>query len=431
MLSLTRRSVALGAAAALLLAGCGGGDGDSNSSSSGGSAKKVTIEWWHIQNNPPLRPVWDQIAKQYMAQHPNVTIKLQPIENEAFKAKLTTTTQSGDAPDLFQTWGGGVLQQQADAGLVKDLTSDVQPWIGTLQPIALKPYTLDGKIYGVPWDNGMVGFWYNKALFKKAGIDTPPATWTAFLDGVSKLKSAGVTPIALGGQDKWPGMYYWSYLAMRIGGQDVFTKAAASNDFTGPDFIAAGQRLKQLVDLQPFQKGFLGAKFDTPDGEAAAVGGSKAAMELMGQWAPSVQEEQSKKKLGDNLGFFPFPAVEGGKGKITDAFGGGNGFAIGKDAPAETVDFLKFFVSVQNQQTAAATGALLPTVKGAESAVKDTRAQQVLQTVNGATGFQLYLDQAFPPAVGQEVNDQVAALIAGKASPDQVAKAITTTAKTQ
>jgi raffinose/stachyose/melibiose transport system substrate-binding protein len=151
----------------------------------------------------------------------------------------------------------------------------------------------------------------------------------------------------------------------------------------------------------------------------------------MGQWAPSVQEEQSKKKLGDNLGFFPFPTVEGGKGKITDAFGGGNGFAIGKDAPAETVDFLKFFVSVQNQQTAAATGALLPTVKGAESAVKDTRAQQVLQTVNGATGFQLYLDQAFPPAVGQEVNDQVAALIAGRASPDQVAKAITTTAKSQ
>jgi raffinose/stachyose/melibiose transport system substrate-binding protein len=155
----------------------------------------------------------------------------------------------------------------------------------------------------------------------------------------------------------------------------------------------------------------------------------------MGQWAPATQTgasgREDERGIGDDLGFFPFPAVEGGKGKITDAFGGGNGFAVGKDAPAETIDFLKFFVSVQNQQTAAATGALLPTVKGAETAVKDTRAQQVLKTVNGASGFQLYLDQAFPPAVGQEVNDQVAALIAGKASPDQVAKAITTTAKTQ
>jgi len=99
--------VALGAAATLLLAGCGGGGGDKNSSSSGGGSKKVTINWWHIQNTEPLRPIWDQIAKQYMAQHPNVTIKITPIENEAFKAKLTTTTQSGKAPDLFQSWGGG------------------------------------------------------------------------------------------------------------------------------------------------------------------------------------------------------------------------------------------------------------------------------------------------------------------------------------
>ncbi|HEX6472251.1 MAG TPA: extracellular solute-binding protein [Streptosporangiaceae bacterium] len=430
MLSLTRRSVALGAAAMLALAGCGGGGGDKGGSSGGGGgAKKVTIEWWHIQNTVPLRPVWDQIAKQYMAQHPNVTIKIQPIENEAFKAKLTTTTQSGKAPDLFQTWGGGVLKQQADAGLVKDLTQDVQPWIGNLQQIALKPYTIDGKLYGLPFDNGMVGFWYNKKLFKQAGIDTPPTTWTGLLDDVKKLKSAGVTPIAVAGKAKWPEMYYWSYLALRIGGANVF--ANANNDFSGPAFVQAGQKLKELADLQPFQKGYLGADYDTPNGQAATVGLSKAAMELMGQWAPSVEEAQSNKKLGDDLGFFPFPTVEGGKGQITDAFGGGNGFAVGKDAPPQTIDFLKYFLSVQSQQMAAATGAILPTAKGAETALKDPRALEVLKTVSGASAFQLYLDQAYAPAVGQEVNDQVSALVAGKASPQQVAEAITKTAKSQ
>jgi raffinose/stachyose/melibiose transport system substrate-binding protein len=321
------------------------------------------------------------------------------------------------------------LKQQADAGLVKDLTEDTKPWIGSIQPIALLPYTLDGKLYGVSWDNGMVGFWYNKKLFSKAGIDAPPATWSEYLNDVKKLKAANITPIAVAGQDKWPEMYYWSYLAMRIGGKDVFKNASVNSSFDGPDFIRAGQETKKLVDLQPFQKGFEGAKFDTPDGEAAHVGGSKAAMELMGQWAPSVEEEQSHQKLGDDLGFFPFPAVEGGKGAITDAFGGGNGFAVGKDAPAETVDFLKFFVSMQNQQAAATTGAILPTVKGAETALKDSRALQVSKTVNSATGFQLYLDQAFAPEVGQEVNDQVSALFAGKATPEAVSKAITTTAK--
>jgi raffinose/stachyose/melibiose transport system substrate-binding protein len=429
-MSLLRRSVALCAAAALVLAGCGGGE-EEGGQQGGAGAEKVTIDWWHIQNTPPMRPVWQEIANQYMAAHPNVSIKIQPIENEQFKAKLTTTTQSGQAPDLFQTWGGGVLQQQADAGLVKDLTNDVSSWVNTLQPSSLKPYTLSGKVYGLPWDAGMVGFWYNKKLFSDAGIDTPPATWTEFLDAVKKLKAAGTTPIALAGKDKWPAHFYWTYLAMRIGGGDIFQKAAGNGSFDGPEFVQAGQRFKELVDLQPFQNGFLGAVFETPEGEAATFGNSKAAIELMGQWAPAVQEEQSKQKLGEDLGWFPFPTVEGGKGAATDALGGGNGFAIGKDAPAETVDFLKFLLSVQNQQKAAATGGVLPTAKGAEASLKDSRVLQVQKAAASASALQLYLDQAFPPAVGQEINDQVAELVAGKKSPEDIAQAISATAKSE
>jgi raffinose/stachyose/melibiose transport system substrate-binding protein len=142
----------------------------------------------------------------------------------------------------------------------------------------------------------MVGFWYNKALFKRAGLDTPPTTWSGFLDAVRGLKSAGITPIGLAGKEKWPGMYYWAYLAMRTAGLDALQKAAGTKDFTGAGFVEAGQHLKELVQLQPFQKGFLGASYSTPSGEAAAVGNGKAAMELMGQWAPLVQKSASSSR---------------------------------------------------------------------------------------------------------------------------------------
>lgn len=95
-----------------------------------------------------------------MAQNPNVTVKLVTLENEAYESKMTALTASGKLPDVFHTWGGGVLKQQVDAGLVKDLTSDIAPWSGTLSPISVQPYQLDGKTYAVPWDIGMVGFWY-------------------------------------------------------------------------------------------------------------------------------------------------------------------------------------------------------------------------------------------------------------------------------
>ncbi|WP_327585046.1 extracellular solute-binding protein [Nonomuraea sp. NBC_00507] len=426
-----KRSVVL-IATAVLVAGCGGGGGGTATSPSqgGGSPAKVTLEWWHLSTAEPLKTQWAQRAKEFEAKNPNVTIKATVLENDAYKAKLTTLTQSGKAPDIFASWGGGVLKQQIDAGLVKDITGDVADVLPNFTPAALSAYQLDGKTYGLPTDIGMVGFWYNKKLFEKAGITEPPATWAAFLEDVKKLKAAGVTPIALAGKEKWPGHYYWAYLAMRIAGLDALKQAAVDKDFTKPDFIAAGQQVKALADLQPFQKGFLGAAYSTPDGQSATVSNGKAAMELMGQWAPAVQKD-SGKGLGDDLGFFPFPAVEGGKGSATDAFGGGGGLVVGADAPKEALDFVKFMTEMGNHSKAVEAGGVLPVLKGEESAVKDPNLKQVATMLASAGGYQLYLDQAYPPAVGQQVNDSVAELIAGTKTPEEVGADITEVAKSE
>ncbi|MEU6778395.1 extracellular solute-binding protein [Nonomuraea angiospora] len=312
----------------------------------------------------------------------------------------------------------------------QDISSDVADVLPSFTPAALSAYQIDGKTYGLPTDIGLVGFWYNKKLFAKAGVTQPPATWSAFLEDVKKLKAAGVTPIALAGKEKWPGHYYWAYLAMRIAGLDALKQAAVDHDFTKPDFVAAGQQVKALADLQPFQKGFLGAGYGTPDGQAATVANGKAAMELMGQWAPAVQKDAGK-GLGDDLGFFPFPAVDGGKGSISDAFGGGGGLAVGADAPAEAVQFVKFMTEMDNHSKAVAAGGVLPVLKGEESAVTDPNLKQVATQLAAAGGYQLYLDQAYPPAVGQQVNDSVAELIAGTKTPEEVGKAITEVAKSE
>src|SRR4026207_1286049 len=132
MLKPSRAVAALLAAAALVGAAGGGSDANTSSNSSGAaktsSTKPVTINWWHIANNDPLKTIWKNAADQYMAAHPNVKIKITVLENEAFKAKLTTNMQAGKPPDIFQSWGGGTLKQQADAGLVKDITEPTKSW---------------------------------------------------------------------------------------------------------------------------------------------------------------------------------------------------------------------------------------------------------------------------------------------------------------
>lgn len=397
-------------------------------------AEPVTITWWHISTKDPALSDWQKMADDYMAEHPNVTIEITVLENEAFKTKLTTVMQSGEVPDIFQSWGGGTLKEQIDAGLLKDITPDLDAdggaWRDTFAPGALAVFASDGKNYGVPWDMGMVGWWYNKDLFEQAGITSTPATWTEFLADVQTLKDAGITPISLGEGDTWTGMHIWSYLATRIGGEAAFNAAAdRTGSFTDPAFVQAGVELQKLIDMQPFQDGYLGANHDEMQ---ATFGNGKAAMELSGQWAPSVEAANSADGVGvANLGMFNFPAVEGGVGDITDVIGGGNGFAIGKDAEPEAIDFVKYLTNVQNQTIIAASGTGIPVVKGAEVGLTDPNLLLVQQSFAAAKYFQLYYDQVLPSAMGGIINDAVQKLYAGTATAEDVAAEIEAGAKEQ
>ena len=140
-------------------------------------------------------------------------------------------------------------------------------------------------------------------------------------------------------------------------------------------------------------------------------------MELMGQWAPSVQADQSadKKGLGDDLGWFPFPAVDGGAGAPTDGVGGGNGIAVGKDAPPEAVDFLKFFSRRRERGTSSTpTASACSTTVGTEATITDPNLRRSSTAAAQAKFIQLYLDQATSPELGAAINEATMALFAGQ-----------------
>lgn len=385
------------------------------------------IRWWHISTAEAEVAAWQALADSFVAANPNVEIEVTVLENEAFKQKLATAMQSGDPPDVFQSWGGGVLSEYAAAGLVKDITSDLAAdgWGESFLPAALNLYGNDGKNYGVPWNMGVVVMWYNKALFAQAGIETTPTTWTEFLTVVQTLKDAGITPLTVGEKDKWPGHFYWVYLAIRNGGKAAFDAAySREGSFTDAPFVKAGADLKALIDLEPFQEGFLGQAYN--DAEALLANG-QVAMELMGHWSPGNQRSLAEDGvgLGDNLAFFGFPAVEGGAGGPTDVLGGGNGFAIGKNAPPETIAFVKHLTTVDAQVALMDLGLTVPpVVKGAETAMTDPNLVEIARLLGEAEYLQLYYDQFLPPAVGAAVNDAVQGLFAGTSSPEDVAQAI-------
>ncbi len=277
--------------------------------------------------------------------------------------------------------------------------------------------------------SGVVSFFYNKDLFKKAGVEADSIkTWDDFLATVKKIKDAGITPIAVGGGDKWPVHFYWSYLAMRLAGKDGFEAAKNGQDggFANDAFVKAGEHLRDLGKLDPFQNGYLGANWNDTlatfdDGRAAMI----LSFENTALPAQQARNATDGKGLSeDKIGRFPFPTVAGGKGLITDDFGGINGWVVTKAAPPSTVDFLKFFTNVDNSRMLATKAGVLPTTKGAQDGVQDPTLRAAAEQMAKETWHQNYLDQDLGPDVGRVVNDMSVAIVSGQISPGDAAQQI-------
>jgi len=393
----------------------------------GTAAADTTVKWLHIEVNPAQVKIWDEVARAYEAAHPGVKVEMQFLENEAYKAKLPTILQSKDRPHVIYSWAGGVLKAQIEAGVLEDLTDQVKGYSDTVTPAALAAFTQNGRVHGLPVALSQVGFLYNKELMAKANVDaTAIKTWDDLLAAVKALKAAGVTPIVVGGADKWPLHFYWTHLAVRIGGKAGLDAALRGENggFAGETFQKSGELFKQLVDLQPFQNGFLG--FKNPQA-VGYFGDGKAAMTLAISSAYHLQRVVAADKLGlgeDKIGWFDFPVVPGGKGAPTDTLGGITGWLITKGSPKEATDFLKFFISKDVQTRLAAGNFLVPVVKGAEAGINNGFMKRIADNLAKSNYHQNFYDQALGPSVGRVVNDAAAEIAGGSMTPQQAATAI-------
>jgi raffinose/stachyose/melibiose transport system substrate-binding protein len=395
---------------------------------SGAAMADVTVKWLHIENTPETVAWMQGVAKAYEAAHPGVTIQMQYLENEAYKAKLPTTLQSPDRPNIIYSWGGGVLRDQVKAGVITDLTDAMKgEWADRFGPAALDAFTIDGHVWGVPVLASQVGFWFNKPLLAKAGVKAEDIkTWDDLLAAVKTIKAAGIVPLATGGADKWPIHFYWTHLAIRLGGKAAFQSAynQSGDGFDGPVFVKAGEHLKELAALEPFEPGYLGL---TNPQASGYFGDGNAAMHLMGNWDYNTSKKNSAsgKGLADaDLGWFPFPTVAGGTGEPTDVLGGVNGWLVTKGSPPEAVDFLKFLTTQENQAKAAELGLYIPVVKGTAEKLKNPFFRQMAENIAKAGYFQVFYDQMLGANVGRVVNDISADLASGATDPADAASQV-------
>lgn len=362
------------------------------------------------------------VAKKFEAANQGVKVQFTFMDDTSLKAKLPTLLQSKERPDAFFTWSGGVFHEQAETCMLRDISKDVSEEVkARYSKIGLEGMSYKGKLYGIPVMAANILIWYNGDLLKKGGVD-PNAikTWDDFLAACTKLKSQGITPIVIGGKDKWPLAFFYGPLAMRIVGPEAITAAneGKNGGFTSPEFLRVAEEYKRLIDIQPFQPGFMDTGFHKSvglfgDGKGAFIPINVYVIDM------NAKNSTSGKGVGDNLNFIPYPTVANGKGDPTDTFGGVNGFLLTKDAKPEAIRFLEYLTNVENQRESARLGLWIPTTKGTSSELKDPRVQDAARILEEASHHQLYLDQALGAIVGAAVNDAAAEIASGDITPKQ------------
>src|SRR5690606_11325783 len=138
--------------------------------------------------------------------------------------KLQTALNSGDAPDIFMSRGGGKLADVVTAGQVKDITDGLTDATRSALGGVIEAFAIDGKIYGLPTAVLPEGIFYSQDLFAAAGVE-PPSTIDELIEVNDKLRASGVQLIAVGAKDAWPAAHWYYNFALRACSQDVVNEA--------------------------------------------------------------------------------------------------------------------------------------------------------------------------------------------------------------
>ena len=416
---------------ALLAAGIAALLGISTACGTSGPGQASGATAWALTG--PDEEIVTNSMQKWGEQHPDASIRPLFYANDAYKQKIRTAIGAGQAPTLITGWGGGNLKSWVDAGKVVDLTNKLggEPALSEKYlPSVVDTGKVDGKVYGLPY-NGVqpVVLYYNKTLFDQVGAQ-PPKTWQDLMALVPKFRNAGVAPIAMGGQSKWPLLMWEEYLIGRIGGPGVF-ESIANNErgaWSHPAVLKANRMIQDLIEAGGFVDGFSSISTDS-GADAALLYTGKAAMYLMGSWAyPTVKESAPEFISSGKLGYTTFPTVAGGKGNRANIVGNpANFWSVSADASKEerqaAIQYLENGLMSESYVDSLLAKGSVPPVKGIEEKVAKTSDGKYLswiyKMVRDAPSFQLSWDQALAPGQAQKLLNNLGQLFLLQITPEQ------------
>lgn len=295
----TLSKLACGAAACAIMAGA------ANAVSAADSSVEV-LHWWTSGGEASAL----NVLKEDLESN-GVAWKDMPVAGgggEQAMTVLRARVTAGNAPTAVQMLGFDI-QDWAQEGALADLNSVAakEGW-DEVVPAALQRFAKhDGKWISAPVNVHSTNWvWANKKIFDELGI-AQPASWDELVAALDKIKAAGYTAVAHGGQP-WQDATIFDAVVMSVGGPDFYKKAFVDLD---PAALGSDQ-MKEAFDRMATLRSYVDDNFSGRDWNLASamVIEGKAGVQFMGDWAKGEFLKANQKPEEDFL-CFRFPGTQG------------------------------------------------------------------------------------------------------------------------
>jgi len=428
---------ALLAALALATAACSSGSTGSGGQNTGG---KTTITIWNdalaasSSTVPQAKSFLTKGVALFEKQNPDIKVKIIPepfAASTSFETLLRSAELAGTTPDIGQLYVGGQVLQNAkyliplNKYLPASYYSSLTGWQFVTQDFkAGTSTTPGGQVYAVPYGAGYYYVvYYNKSLFKKAGVTGPlPTTWSGLIALGKKIKAKGITPFEFGEKEGYMGAWTQdSLISGLVGDPGVLSMFTGHASLNSPTLTTPYNAWHEM-----FASGITNSNAPTlsyTTGIANFAAG-KAAMTITGGF----YNTQIQNGLGKtNVGLFPVPTLPGSHYPRVLSGGPNNAYVIFKTSThvADDMKLLRFLTSPTVQQLSVNELGQLPNNVSFTTTPAFDAQQPLLASVYNYIKAHYVLSEAFdnvmPGSIDSYWYQTNAGVFAGTLSPSSAA----------
>ncbi len=418
---------------AVSMVGCSGSNGSASkapaATSNSTSGEVVTIKYPTYRVGSHLsakaeKEIIDGFNEKYKDK-----IKLEVEElpsDQAYVEKMKVLAASNALPDVVEG-KDGVLELAIRNGQAIDLSAYVNADADYKKVIgqdAIDANTRDSKLYSISNGNQLIGYFYNKELFGKAGI-TPAKTWDEFMSNCQKLQDKGITPISMmTGENCWAtNLMLGAMVGTANEAGNTFMKTKHPTSYDTPEMKAALEKAKTVLSKYT-TKDALGAKYDIAANHFLQ---GNTAMMCNGPWmaADFANTEKAAAGLADKIGVALYP----NDGIFAQYEIGYMVCSADKAKQDAAFEFIKYKTNAESQKIMLEESGTVPLTSEVQMSEEYKKANPLMTELINLSGSAKYkfnsFDQISYASVIEEMSKDYPALSMGDMDVDGMVKAMT------